>query len=135
MRWVTHAHFSAECDAQTMSTMTIAAEDGELVTVHCAGDISQVDFQTANPLENVLGPSAFTRKVVLNMERVSFLDSSGLGWLVTCHKRFAQQGGRAVLCAIPPRILQMMQFCHLDQLFTITEDEAAARAKILGDKS
>jgi anti-anti-sigma factor len=117
-----------------MLNMTVASDDGELVTVHCEGDINQIYFQIGNPLEKILGCLTFARKVILNLEKVNFLDSSGLSWLVACHKRFKEQGGRMVLCAIPPRIFQVLQFCRMDQLFQITEDEFAARSVLAGDK-
>jgi anti-anti-sigma factor len=114
--------------------MTIAADDGEVVTVHCEGDINQIYFQLGNPLEKVLGAATFSRKVILNLEKVNFLDSSGLSWMVACHKRFQQQGGQMVLCGIPPRIHQVLQFCRMDRLFGIADDEAAAHARIAGEK-
>jgi anti-anti-sigma factor len=117
-----------------MMNMTVASDDGEVVTVMCDGDITQVYFQLGNPLEKVLGPLTFSRKVILDLEKVSFLDSSGLSWLVACHKRFQQLGGRLVLCAIPPHIHQVLQFCRIDSLFGIAEDQDAARTKFEGQK-
>jgi len=117
-----------------MLNMTVASDDGEVVTVHCEGDINQIYFQLGNPLEKLLGHLTFSRKVILNLENVNYLDSSGLSWLVACHKRFQQHNGRMVLCAIPPRILQVLQFCRMDRLFAITEDESAARACLQGDQ-
>jgi anti-anti-sigma factor len=126
--------FSSAHVGLAMLNMTVASDDGELVTVHCEGDINQIYFQLGNPLEKILGCMTFTRKVILNLEKVNFLDSSGLSWLVACHRRFTQQGGRMVMCGIPPRILQVLQFCRMDQLFTIAEDEAAARSSLCGEK-
>jgi anti-anti-sigma factor len=117
-----------------MLNMTVASDDGEVVTVRCEGDLNQIYFQLGNPLEKALGAPTFTRRVILNLENVNFLDSSALSWLVTCHKRFQQQGGKMVLCAIPPRVNQVLQFCRMDRLFGIADDEAAARQKLQGDQ-
>lgn len=116
-----------------MLDLTVAADDGEIVTVHCEGDINQIYFQLGNPLEKLLGALTFRRQVIFNLEDVNFLDSSGLSWLVACHKRFQEHGGRMVLCGIPPRVMQVLQFCRMDRLFAITEDAAAARAVLLGE--
>jgi anti-anti-sigma factor len=118
-----------------MLNMTVASEDGEVVAIHCEGDINQIYFQLGNPLEKLLGAGAFTRKVILDLEKVNFLDSSGLSWMVACHKRFVQQGGRMILCGMSPRIHQVLQFCRMDRLFAITEDQASARTLLLGEKS
>jgi anti-anti-sigma factor len=117
-----------------MLNMTIASDDGELVRVKCEGQISQVRFQlNDNPLENLLGSNAYSRKVLLNLELVEFLDSSGISWLVVSHKNFNQQGGMLVLHSIPPRIHQVLQFCRMDKLLRIGEDEASARALLKGE--
>jgi anti-anti-sigma factor len=118
-----------------MLNMTVASDDGELVTVNCEGDINQIYFQLGNPLQKLLGANTFSRKVVLNLEKVNFLDSSGLSWLVACHKRFQQYGGRMVLCNMSPRIMQVLQFCRMERLFAITEDEEQARQLLQGEKS
>jgi anti-anti-sigma factor len=117
-----------------MLNMTVASDDGEVVAVHCEGDITQIYFQLGNPLEKLLGAVTFTRKVILDLEQVNFLDSSGLSWLVACHKRFQQQGGRMILCSISPRILQVLQFCRMDRLFAITDEQATARTQLKGEK-
>src|SRR5271156_5797907 len=109
-------------NAMTMN-MTVASDDGDIVVLQCAGDVTQIYHQLGNPLEKILGPLTFSRKVILNLEKVGFLDSSGLSWLVACHKRFREQDGRLVLCTIPPRILQILQFCRIDSLLGIAEDE------------
>jgi anti-anti-sigma factor len=117
-----------------MIDISVAKDDSDVVSVRCKGDITQVYYQLGNPLESVLGPTAFSRNVVLNLELVDFLDSSALSWLVASHKRFQQMGGRLVLCAIPPRIEQILQFCRIDRLFSIAEDEPTARATFQRDK-
>jgi anti-anti-sigma factor len=118
-----------------MLNMTVASDDGEVVAVHCEGDINQIYFQLGNPLEKTLGCLTFRRKVILNLEKINFLDSSGLSWLVASNKNFQQQGGRMVLCALPPRIFHVLQFCRMDRIFTIVEDETAARKVLLNGKS
>ena len=123
---------SSVSQEQSINPQTL--EEADVFAVHCEGDITQIFFQLGNPLEKLLGATTFTRKVILDLEQVNFLDSSGLSWLVACHKRFQQQKGRMVLCAIPPRILQVLQFCRMDRLFTTTEDEAAAHKCLQGDQ-
>ena len=72
-----------------MLNMSVAADDGEVVTVRCEGDINQIYFQIGNPLEKILGCLTFTRKVILNLEKVNFLDSSDLEVSNDSYKEFA----------------------------------------------
>ncbi len=116
--------------------MTVAAQEGDLVLVQCEGEISQVKFQlNDNPLESLVGPTVYARKLLMNLERVEFLDSSGISWLVVSHKNFQQHGGMLVLFSVPPRIHQVLQFCRMDKLLRIADGEAAARALAAGGKS
>jgi anti-anti-sigma factor len=116
--------------------MTVVSEEGDLVRVQCEGEVSQVKFQlNDNPLESLVGPSVYTRKLLMNLDRVEFLDSSGISWLVVSHKNFQQQGGLLVLYSIPPRIHQVLQFCRMDKLLRLAADEAAARVLAAGGKS
>src|SRR4051812_40091175 len=119
-----------------MLKLTVVSDEADLVRVQCEGEISQVKFQlNDNPLESLLGSKVYTRKLLLNLERVEFLDSSGISWLVVSHKNFQQHGGMLVLHSVPPRIHQVLQFCRMDRLLRLTEDEAAARALAAGGKS
>jgi anti-anti-sigma factor len=118
-----------------MLKLTVVSDEPDLVRVQCEGEISQVKFQlNDNPLESLLGPKVYTRKLLLNLDRVEFLDSSGISWLVVSHKNFQQHQGALVLHSIPPRIHQVLQFCRMDRLLRLAEDEAAARALAQGGK-
>jgi anti-anti-sigma factor len=119
-----------------MLKLTVVSDEPDLVRVQCEGEISQVKFQlNDNPLESLLGPTVYTRRFLLNLERVEFLDSSGISWLVVSHKNFQQHGGLLVLHSIPPRIHQVLQFCRMDRLLRLAEDEPAARVLAQGGKS
>ena len=120
-----------------MLKLTVAADEGDLLRVQCEGEISQVKFQlNDNPLESLAGPDIYRRKMLLDLERVEFLDSSGISWLVVSHKNFQQGGGVLVLHSIPPRIHQVLQFTRMDRLLRMADDEKAARAlAVAGGKS
>jgi anti-anti-sigma factor len=112
-----------------MLHLNVLADDGDSVHVRCAGSISSQHLRAdVNPLERLLGPNTFARRVRLDMEYVDFLDSNGIGWLVECHKRFRKDGGALSLCALPPRILQVLQFCSLDRYFHLIRDAAPGGA-------
>jgi anti-anti-sigma factor len=106
-----------------MLHLNVLADDGDAVHVRCEGSLSQQHLPTdVNPLERLLGPTAFARRVRLNLEHVEFLDSNGIGWLIECHKRFRKGGGSLSLCALPPRIMQVLRFCSMDRYFHLIRD-------------
>lgn len=65
-------------------------------------------------------------KVILDLARVSFLDSAGLGELVRCKKRVAEQGGDVKLLRPTGRVKEMLDLVHLSRIFEIHQDEDRA---------
>src|SRR4051812_29464164 len=103
-----------------MLKLNVVSDDSEVVRIQCIGEISQISFDPdASPLESALGPDVYQRKVLLDLERIEFLDSSGISWFVVAHKRFQQQGGSLVFHSIPPRIHQVLMFCRMDRMLRL----------------
>ena len=67
-----------------------------------------------------------SRKVVINFEKVSYLDSSGVGELVGCFTSVKTRGGELRICGMNPRIFNLMKMTSLHSVFTVkdTEEEA-----------
>jgi anti-anti-sigma factor len=115
--------------------LSVASFDKDVVSILCEGQITQYDLQTkASTLESLLGVGGFARKVLLSLEKTSYIDSSGIGWLLSCHKNFLQGGGLLVIHSIPPMVLQVLQMLRMQAILHIADNESQARAKALGDK-
>jgi anti-anti-sigma factor len=114
--------------------LTVISDDNSVVHVQCAGKISQEDFPDGTePLEALLGShGGFGRKVLLNLERATFIDSSGISWLLICHKHCLQQGGCLVVHSVPPLIDQVIQLVKLPRVMHFAADAASARTSALG---
>jgi anti-sigma B factor antagonist len=65
-------------------------------------------------------------KVVVNLQDVSFLDSTGLSTLVQGMKRSRQLNGDIRLCGLRPPIRMVFELTRLDRVFEIfgSEEEA-----------
>jgi anti-sigma B factor antagonist len=59
------------------------------------------------------------RDLVVDLSGVSFLDSSGLGVLVTAHKRTRAAGGSLRLASCRPAVATIFQITALDRAFSI----------------
>lgn len=117
-----------------MMKLTQIGEDGDVLHLACEGRVSQSDFEPGrDPMEAMLGVRGFGRKVLLNLERTNYIDSSGIGWLVICHRHFTGAKGKLVLHSVPPRVLQVLELIGLPKVVHIAQDEAAARAMAEGD--
>jgi anti-anti-sigma factor len=104
--------------------------DGEgRVHVSAEGDMTSADVEKMNPLENVVGARWATSRVLMDMSRVSYIDSMAIGWLINCHKRFKESGGRMVLHSIPLHVKQIFDLLKISTLFPLADGrESACRA-------
>jgi anti-sigma B factor antagonist len=68
------------------------------------------------------------KKILLNLAEVYFIDSSGLGELVSAYTRVAGRGGRLKLVHLTPRTSDLMQITKLSTVFEIFSDEGKAVA-------
>jgi anti-sigma B factor antagonist len=66
------------------------------------------------------------KKIVLNMNNVTFIDSAGLGTLVTAHHSAKLQGVSLKLCHLGSKVQQLLQITKLFALFDVYDTEAAA---------
>jgi ABC-type transporter Mla MlaB component len=111
-----------------MQMAQVGDEQG-IIRVECVGSMT-LDFflSGGDPLADPLGgTSAYARRVLLNLEKVDFIDSSGVGWLIKWHQRFKKAGGIFVIHSLPPLIRNMLKLLQLDKILELAEDEAAAR--------
>lgn len=95
-------------------------------------DVARLDAAAAPSLRNATADLANQGKfrVVLDLNGVEFVDSSGLGALIHMHKTFQPQG-RLAVCNVDPKVSQLFKVTRLDRVFAIaaTVSEAAALVK------
>ncbi len=75
-------------------------------------------------IENLI--SKGQRKIILNMARISYLDSSGTGELVSCLIRTRRDGGELKLLNISQKIQDILQIAQLFSIFDVFTDEDEA---------
>ena len=66
------------------------------------------------------------KKVVFDLSNITYLDSTGIGIIVTCCGKMAAAGGELRLAALQPRITQVMKVAKLDHIMTFYPSAAAA---------
>lgn len=104
----------------------LSVEDrGEVAIVAVRGDL---DISTSPGLRNRLvelatGPVS---KLVIDLEDIEFLDSTGLGVLVGALKRMRTKDGDLVLICSTPRILKVFEITALTKVFTFASSREQA---------
>jgi len=69
-----------------------------------------------------------TPKVYLNLEKVRYIDSSGIASLVEGLKASRDLGSRLVLYGLSKSVREVMELSRLQKIFEIHDDEAQATA-------
>ena len=66
------------------------------------------------------------KKVVLNMDNITFIDSAGLGTLVAAHHSAKAQGASLRLCSLGTKFQEVLQITKLMTIFEVYNSEAEA---------
>ncbi len=72
-----------------------------------------------------------SKKIVVNLEKVNYIDSSGLATLVEILKKTKSQGGSLGLSGMSDKVKSLFEITKLDKLFAIfpNQEEAVSRVK------
>lgn len=108
--------------------MSHPIEQAEVAVIRLEGNIrmgEKVD-KLRSAVEENLGKGAV--RMVIDMSRVTTLDSSGIGVLVRCLTLAKQKGGTIKLSAVPEKAEQTMLTTGILKLFETFPNETAALA-------
>lgn len=72
--------------------------------------------------------AAGKKKIVLNMDNITFIDSAGLGTLVAAHHSVKSQGASLRLCHLGSKFQEVLQITKLLTVFDVYKTEAEAVA-------
>jgi anti-sigma B factor antagonist len=67
-----------------------------------------------------------SKKIILNLGEVQYVDSSGIGELVKAHTTVRNKGGQLKLVNLNPRVSNLLEMTRLVAVFDIAPDEASA---------
>lgn len=101
-------------------------QQGDAMVVAVDGKIT---FDVINRLNGALHDALSTgnpKTLVINMEYVTFIDSSGVGLLVASRNIMNRNMGQLHLCGLCPRVMDVVTKMNLQNYFSIvaTEQEA-----------
>lgn len=66
------------------------------------------------------------KHIILNLESVTFMDSSGLGVVLGRYKEVMQLGGEMVICSISPPVKRLFEMSGLFKIIRFEENETFA---------
>jgi anti-sigma B factor antagonist len=71
-----------------------------------------------------------SKKVVIDLEKVGYIDSSGLATLVELLKKTKSLGGSLALAGMSDKVRSLFEITKLDKLFLIVPNQQEAVAKV-----
>ena len=88
-------------------------------------------------LRNAIRDSAESnpRRIALNLRDVTFIDSCGLGELVSSRDYVKSSGGNLVLFNLPDRVMSLMILTRIETAFDVFKDEVLAIADAQPEKT
>jgi anti-sigma B factor antagonist len=66
------------------------------------------------------------RRILLNLEKVKYMDSAGIGELVACYKRAKEKEGNVKLLNPSGKVYDLLQLTKLEEVFDTYRDEKEA---------
>jgi len=100
-----------------MKSKTI--DHGSITVLELAGKITigDGDVQLRKLVDQVLDNG--TRKLIMDLGDIKYIDSSGIGELVSCHTTIKNRGGEMRLSRLNSKIYSLLQLTALITVFSI----------------
>ena len=86
----------------------------------------QLSFDDVESLDEWLGAGDYSHKVLLSLADLATIDTRRIGWLVTTHKRFVQDGGKLIVHSIRRQAMETVRFLGLDRVLDVADSQADA---------
>ena len=99
---------------------------GKVSVVDISGKITigEGDVQLRDKVNELL--DAGESRILLNLEKVKYMDSAGIGELVACYKRAKEKDGTVKLLNPSGKVYDLLQLTKLEEVFDTYRDEGEA---------
>jgi anti-anti-sigma regulatory factor len=103
----------------------ILSVDGGFYSGRVTGPITEV-FSSASPIEHD-GVDVLSKKLILDLSGADAIDSTGVGWIIGCHKRASKRGGTIVFHSPEPLVQRAFDLMRISQTVHISANLNAAK--------
>ena len=103
---------------ELVATSVHGAGGDEITVLTCSGDL---DIETSEDFKAEILPilSVSGARVIVDLTGVPFIDSTGLGALITAHKRAQESESRCDLVVATPKVERLLAITGLDVIIPI----------------
>jgi anti-sigma B factor antagonist len=105
---------------------------GDVTVIDAAGRITLGEGSTAfrEAIKDLIAKGQ--KKILLNLGDISYIDSSGIGELVSGFTSVSNAGGELKLLNLTKRVQDLLQITKLYTVFEVFDDEAVALSSFQG---
>jgi anti-sigma B factor antagonist len=99
---------------------------GDITLLDCSGKITlgEGTMTVRNTVRDILKSDG--KKIILNLADVNYIDSSGIGELVSTYTTVTSSGGQLKLLNLTKKIQELLAITKLLTVFQVFENEEAA---------
>ena len=90
----------------------------ETLFVDLQGDL---DINSNKELKEKVNSVEGVKKIIVNCENLSYVDSTGLGAFISIYKNIKEKGEELVITGLKPHIKKIFLITDLDKVFEIEE--------------
>jgi len=83
--------------------------------------VGELDAFTVSQFRQALSDMASSRRLIIDMSGVPFVDSAGLGALIGGIRRARELGGDVVVACNRPALVRLLRTTGFDRIVTVTE--------------
>lgn len=107
-------------------------------TVQNVEKFTVIEFKTASLMDQIIlediGKELYRlideedrRRIVMDFERVEYISSQMIGVILTMQKKLAAlKNSRFVLCAVGPKLMELLKITRLDRILTLKPSQREA---------
>lgn len=89
----------------------------------------EINITTSPDLKKVFEKNS-AKKMVVDLEKVTYIDSSGLATLVEVLKKIRGQGGSLGLAGLSDKVRSLFEITKLDKLFSVFKNQQDAVTQV-----
>ena len=109
---------------EKLKTSTRQVEGVTIVDLSGRITLGEASVVVRDVINDLMGKG--NKKILLNLVGVNYIDSSGIGVLVSSFSTVRSQGGQLKMVNLSKRIHDLLQITKVYSLFDVKDDEAAA---------
>lgn len=122
-------------DSVKTSSPVSAVVQSETQTIHLPVSVAVVEATAfKKQCQTLFAERTDLSELVLDFSATRFIDSSGIGALVICHRLSTAKGCKLRLINVPPQVMMVLSLTELDKVFDITlaaSEKAKPEDKVL----